>query len=82
MKSNKMDIMDMNIQKLSNYSSYVDTFSRMVHNFIENGLDSIKYNDLVNTTFLLEKYSHILHTSIIKTKKDWEFNYDKYNTLN
>lgn len=73
MNTQKIQAMDMNLDKVINYSVYVDCFARILREFLENGYDNIKKSDVLNMALLLEKYSHRLHICITKTCSIWEF---------
>ena len=73
MKLEKIQVMDMHLKRISNYSSYIDSFTRILREFIENGDYNIKPIDTVNLAVLLEKYSHRLHLCVLNTLSDWEF---------
>ena len=73
MSIRKNQTMDMHLQKVVFYSTYVDCLSRIVHEFIENGDDNMLPTDLPNLTVLLSKMAYRLRLNIMKMNSDWEF---------
>ena len=65
--------MDMHLQKVVFYSTYVDCLPRIVREFIENGDDNMLPTDLPNLTVLLSKMAYRLRLNIMKMNSDWEF---------
>ena len=73
MSMRKNQTMDMHLQKVVFYSTYVDCLSRIVREFIENGDDNMLPTDLPNLTVLLSKMAYRLRLNIMKMNSDWEF---------
>ncbi len=73
MNIKKIQTMDMHIQKIIFYSTYVDCLSRLIQELIENGNSNLKPNDLPNLTALLSKFSLRLKVCCSKMERDWEF---------
>jgi len=73
MSIRKNQTMDMHLQKVVFYSTYVDCLSRIVREFIENGDDNMLPTDLPNLTVLLSKMAYRLRLNIMKMNSDWEF---------
>ena len=73
MNVRKTQAMDMNLDKIVHYSCYVDCFSRILREFLENGYDNLKTSDIINIASLLEKYSHRLYLCTMSTQTHWEF---------
>ena len=73
MKAEKIQTMDTHFDRIIRYSSYVDCFSRILREFLENGYDNLKESDIAKIAVLLEKYSHRLHLCISKANTYWEF---------
>lgn len=73
MSIRKNQTMDMHLQKVVFYSTYVDCLSRIVREFIENGDDNMLPTDLPNLTVLLSKMAYRLRLNIMKMNNDWEF---------
>ena len=73
MSIRKNQTMDMHLQKIVFYSTYVDCLSRIIREFIENGDDNVLPTDLPNLTVLLSKMAYRLRLNIMKMNSDWEF---------
>jgi hypothetical protein len=73
MSIRKNQTMDMHLQKVVFYSTYVDCLSRIVRELIENGDDNMLPTDLPNLTVLLSKMAYRLRLNIMKMNSDWEF---------
>lgn len=73
MEHRKIQIMNVHLKRISYYSSYIDSFTRILREFLENGDYNIKPIDTIHLAVLLEKYSHRLHLCILNTLSDWEF---------
>ena len=73
MSIRKNQTMDMHLQKVVFYSTYVDCLSRIVREFIENGDDNMLPTDLPNLTVLLSKMAYRLRLNIMKMNSNWEF---------
>ena len=65
--------MDMYIEKISWYTTYLDCFTRIINNFIENGEENIESYDVPNLMELNTKFTHRLHKIVMNMKADWEF---------
>ena len=65
--------MDMHIQKIVFYCTYVDCLTRVIKEFIENGDDNIQPYDVSNLVELLSKMTCRLKCHISNMSKDWEF---------
>ena len=70
MKPEKMQVINTHLKRIANYSSSVDSFTRIMREFIENGDYNLKPIDTVRIAVLLEKYSHRLHLCILNTIHD------------
>ena len=64
---------DMYLKKIAWYGCYVDCFSRIINEFIQNDDGNINPQDIPNLTEILTKMSHRLYKNIISMKSDWEF---------
>ena len=73
MNNKKYQTIDMHIQKITFYSTYVDCLSRLVQELIENRDSNLKPNDLTNLTALLSKFSLRLKNCCSNMERDWEF---------
>lgn len=73
MNIRKEQTIDMHIQKIVFYSTYVDCLSRIIRELIENGDGNIKPSDLPNLTLLLSKMAYRLRLNIMNMSRDWEF---------
>ena len=73
MNTQKIQAIDMNLDKIISYSVYVDCFARILREFLENGYDNLKKTDVINMAVLLEKYSHRLHICITNVHSVWKF---------
>ena len=73
MNIRKSQAIEMYLQKIVLYSTYVDCLSRVIREFIENGDDNICPSDLPNLSVLLSKLSYRLRLCIMKMNKDREF---------
>ena len=73
MNIKKQQKMDMYVERLSWYSTYVDCFTRVVNNFIENDDGNIEPRDVANIMELNTKFTHRLYKMVMKMKSDWEF---------
>ena len=73
MNIRKNQTMDMHLQKVVFYSTYVDCLSRIIREFIENGDINMLPTDLPNLVVLLSKMAYRLRLNIMKMKSDWEF---------
>ena len=73
MSIKKIQTMDMYLQKVALYSTYVDCLSMVIREFIENGDDNINPSDLPNLSVLLSKMSYRLRLNILNMKDSWEF---------
>lgn len=73
MNTKKEQKMEMYIKKISWYSTYIDCFTRIINEFIENGDDNIKPYDIPNLMELNTILTYRLHNIIAKMKSDWEF---------
>ncbi len=65
--------MDMYIQKMSWYITYIDCFTRIINNFIENGDSNIEPYDVPNLMELNTKLTRRLYKIVMSMKADWEF---------
>ena len=66
--------MDMYIEKISWYTTYIDCFTRIINNFIENGEENIEPCDIPKLMEFNTKLTKRLHKIVMKMKTDWEFN--------
>jgi hypothetical protein len=73
MNIRKEQTMDMYIEKIVLYSTYVDCLARVIRELIENGDDNFKPTDLPNLTVLLSKLACRLRYSVSGMNRDWEF---------
>ena len=73
MNNRKIQTIDMHIQKIIFYSTYVDCLSRLIQELIENGDSNLKPTDLPNLTVLLSKFALRLKVCCSKMECDWEF---------
>ena len=73
MNIKKQQKMDMYIEKISWYTTYIDCFTRIITNFIENGEENIEPCDVPNILELNTKLTHRLHKIVMSMKADWEF---------
>ena len=73
MNIKKEQAIEIYLQKIVLYSIYVDCFSRIVREFIENGDANMLPSDLPNLTALLSKLAFRLRSIIMKMNSDWEF---------
>ena len=64
---------DMYIEKISWYSTYIDCFTRVINNFLENGDEKVEPCDIPKLMELNTKLTHRLHKIVMKIKTDWEF---------
>lgn len=63
----------MYIEKIIWYSTYIDCFTRIINEFIENGDDNIKPCDIPNMMEFNANLASRLNNIILKMKADWEF---------
>ena len=74
MKVSKIQKMDIHIQKLVWYSIYVDSFVRMLREFVENGTEAnLESSDVPNLLALTNKFAKRLRIIAMQTAHDWEF---------
>ena len=73
MNIKKEQKMDMYIEKISLYSTYIDCFMRIINEFIENGDDNIKPYDIPTLMELNAVLTYRLRNIVSKMKTDWEF---------
>ena len=73
MNYKKSQTIDMHLQRISYYITYVDCFARIITEFIENGDGNIQPNDIPNLCEMLTKYALRLKVNILQLKQDWEF---------
>lgn len=73
MNIKKEQTIDMYIQKITRYSTYVDCFSRLINEFTENGNINLAPSDMPNLTELNSIIANRLKKVILKMKSDWEF---------
>ena len=73
MNIKKLQTMEMHIQRIIFYSTYVDCLSRLINELIENGDDNLEASDLPNLSVLLTKFACRLRFCCAKMNHDWEF---------
>lgn len=73
MNIKKQQKIDMYIERISWYTTYVDCFTRVINNFIENGEDNIEPCDIPNLMELNKKLTQRLHKMVMNMKTDWKF---------
>ena len=73
MSIQKEQKMDMYFEKLSLYSNYVSCLTRVILELIENGYSNLKPTDIAYFANLLNMYSNMLHSKIMRMKTTWEF---------
>jgi len=73
MNIKKEQKMTMYIEKIIWYSTYIDCFTRIINEFIENGDDNIKPCDIPNMMEFNANLASRLNNIILKMKADWEF---------
>ncbi len=73
MSIQKEQKIDMYLEKLSIYSNYVSCLTRVILELIENGYSNLKPTDIAYLANLLNTYSNMLHTKIMRMKTSWEF---------
>ena len=73
MNIKKIQTMEMHIQRITFYSTYVDCLSRLVNELIENGDDNLRPSDLPNLSVLLTKFAYRLKSCCSKMNQDLEF---------
>jgi len=73
MNTKKEQRMEMYIEKITRYSSYIDCFMRIINEFTENGDDNIKPCDVPKLIELNAVLTSRLYSMIIRMKTDWEF---------
>ncbi len=73
MNIKKQQKMDMYIQKISWYTTYIDCFTRIINSFIENGEENIEPCDIPNLMEFNTKLTNRLYKIVLKMKADWEF---------
>ena len=73
MNIKKEQKMTMYIEKIIWYSTYIDCFTRIINEFIENGDDNIKPGDIPNMMEFNANLASRLNNIILKMKADWEF---------
>ena len=73
MNIKKLQTMDMHIQRIIFYSTYVDCLSRLINELIENGDNNLRPSDLPNLSVLLTKFAYRLKYCCSKMYQDWEF---------
>ncbi|MBO6257621.1 hypothetical protein J6N69_06255 [bacterium] len=73
MNAKKIQKIDMYMKKISYYSMYADVLARILNEFIENGYENLRTNDMPNLTELLTKYVRRMRTYTINMKECWEF---------
>ena len=64
---------DMLIYRISWYSVYVDCFSRILNEFIQNGDSNLNPNDVPNLSEYLTKMTTRLYQNILQLKNIREF---------
>ena len=72
MKHDKYDIINMRIEKIHLYCTYVDCFARILNEFIIDD-SNIKPTDIPNLSELLAKLACQLKINSSKLMSDWEF---------
>ena len=60
MNAKQEDILNMYINRIVWYSTYVDCLSRVLYEFIENSDDNLKAGDLANISELQTKFAYRL----------------------
>ena len=73
MSIQKEQKIDKYLEKLSIYSNYVSCLTRVILELIENGYSNLKPTDIAYLANLLNTYSNMLHTKIMRMKTSWEF---------
>ena len=73
MNIQKEQKIDMYLDRISIYSNYVSCLTRVIKEFVENGDSNLKPTDIAYLAYLLEIYTNILHSKIMKMKTSWEF---------
>ncbi len=65
--------MDMYIAKITWYITYIDCFTRIINEFIENGEGNLNQNDIPNLMEFNTKLTNRLYKIVMHLKSDWEF---------
>ena len=65
--------MDMYIAKINWYITYIDCFTRIINEFIENGEGNLNQNDIPNLMEFNTKLTNRLYKIVMHLKSDWEF---------
>lgn len=73
MNIKKEQKMNMYMQKIAWYSTYIDCFTRIINEFLENGDDNINPSDIPNLMEFNTKLTNRLYKTVLKMKADWEF---------
>jgi len=73
MNTCKEQTIEMQLQRIAWYSNYVDLFTRIIQEIIENGEPNLKPSDLPNLINLTTKYTRRLRTQILHLETNWEF---------
>ena len=73
MNMRKEEKISMYMKKLVWYITYIDCFSRIINELIENGDENFKPTDIPNLSELNAKLVSRLRNIIIKMKSDWDF---------
>jgi len=75
MNKRKEDVLNMYLDKIIWYSTYVDCLSRVINEFIENGDDNLKSGDLANLSVLQTKLAYRLRLLSLRVDSMLEFEY-------
>ena len=65
--------MNLYMEKIANYSLYVDCLARVIDDYVENGDYNLKPCDIPNLCYCLEKLAYRLRCNIVEMKNIWEF---------
>ena len=73
MYTKKEHAISMHLEKISYYACYVDCFTRIINEFIENGDENLKTADIPNLSNLSTKFARHLYKNVLNLKRDFEF---------
>lgn len=73
MNAGKFDLIEMYIERIKLYSTYVSCLTRVTNDLIESGYGNIHKSDIPNLMEMLTTLTKHLHNNILKMGDAWEF---------
>ena len=73
MNQRKIDKIDAHMKKILMYSCYIDCFTRILNELIQNGDGNIQPYDIPNLSEILTKLVYRQRNIIVHMATDWEF---------